>query len=147
MCTPAQGLFAHAATLGAPTIVVTHAKHERYKNICAGEPPERVHAARRLAYQVGVLAFGCRTRAAADRPAQEAGRFGMVRFRVAVVKRSVLTSRKASSKGDGRKSGMTSTLPTSAWSGEALALLASSLRLHDRHRTITIYDDRSEDDP
>ena len=78
MCTPAQGLFAHAATLGAPTIVVTHAKHERYKNICAGEPPERVHAARRLAYQVGVLAFGCRTQAAADRPAQEAGRFGML---------------------------------------------------------------------
>ena len=37
-CTRAQGQFAHATTLGAPTIVVTQAKQALYKNICASEP-------------------------------------------------------------------------------------------------------------
>ena len=35
MCTRAQGLFAHATTPGAPTIVVKQAKPERHKHICA----------------------------------------------------------------------------------------------------------------
>jgi hypothetical protein len=38
VCTRAQGLFAHATTPGAPTIVVTQAKVVRYKHICASEP-------------------------------------------------------------------------------------------------------------
>ncbi len=38
MFTRAQGLFAHAATPGAPTIIVTQAKAARYKNICASGP-------------------------------------------------------------------------------------------------------------
>ena len=58
MWTRAQGLFAHATTPDAATIVVTQAKRERYKHICASEPPERVHAARRLAHPACVLAVG-----------------------------------------------------------------------------------------
>ena len=38
VCTRAQGLFAHATTPGAPTIVVAQAKAARYKNICASGP-------------------------------------------------------------------------------------------------------------
>ena len=38
MGTRAQGLFAHATTLGAPAIVVTQAHVARYKNICASDP-------------------------------------------------------------------------------------------------------------
>ncbi len=38
MCTRAQGLFAHSSTPGAPTTVVTQAKRERYKHICASGP-------------------------------------------------------------------------------------------------------------
>ena len=38
MCTRAQGLFAHATTPDAPTIVVTHAKAALYKHICASDP-------------------------------------------------------------------------------------------------------------
>ena len=38
MCTRTQGQFAHAATLGALTIVVTQAQRVRYNYICASEP-------------------------------------------------------------------------------------------------------------
>ena len=38
MCTRAQGLFAHATTLGVPAIAVTQAKRERYKHIRASGP-------------------------------------------------------------------------------------------------------------
>ncbi len=38
VCIRAQGLFAHAAARGVPTIAVTQAKAAHYKNICASEP-------------------------------------------------------------------------------------------------------------
>ena len=57
MCTRAQGLFAHATTLSAPTNAVMQAKAARYKHICASGPPERVHAAGRLAHPACMLAF------------------------------------------------------------------------------------------
>ena len=38
VCTRAQGLFAHATTLGVLTIVVTPARAARYKHICASDP-------------------------------------------------------------------------------------------------------------
>ena len=57
MCTRAHGLFAHATTPGASTTVVTQAKRERYKNICASGPPERAHAARGLTHPTCMLAF------------------------------------------------------------------------------------------